>query len=91
MSEEIQTNPLLLAKLPIPFDRVKAEHVEPAIHLLLEQMRTRVADLSSPRIPRSYDNILLSLDQVTQPLDFAMSVVRPSGGGGHVSGVPRRL
>ncbi len=76
MSEEIQTNPLLLAKLPIPFDRVKAEHVEPAIHLLLEQMRNRVADLSSPHIPRTYENILLSLDQVTQPLDFAMSVVR---------------
>ena len=76
MSENLQTNPLLLAKLPVAFDQVKAEHVEAAIHVLLEQMRTRVADLSSPRIPRTYENILLSLDLATEPLDFAMAIVR---------------
>ncbi len=76
MSEDLTENPLLTTKLPVHFDRVKAEQVEPGIHLLLEQMKKRVADLSAPEIPRTYENILLALDQATEPLDFAMAVVR---------------
>ncbi|HEX4165386.1 MAG TPA: M3 family metallopeptidase [Bryobacteraceae bacterium] len=76
MNEDLTTNPLLHTKQPIRFDLVKATQVEPAIHLLLEQMKQRVADLSAPEIPRTYENVLLALDQVTEPLDFAMSLVR---------------
>ncbi len=76
MSEDFTENPLLTTKLPVHFDRVKAEQVEPAIHLLLKQMKQRVADLSAPEIPRTYESILLALDQATEPLDFAMAVVR---------------
>ena len=74
-------NPLLTERFPIQFDAIKAEHVVPAINLLLEQMRNRVADLGKPGVPRTYENILLTLDRLTEPLDFAMSVVR------HLEGV----
>ncbi|MBV8896803.1 MAG: M3 family metallopeptidase [Acidobacteriaceae bacterium] len=74
-------NPLLTERFPIQFDAIKAEHVVPAINLLLEQMKNRVADLGKPSMPRTYENVLLTLDRLTEPLDFAMSVVR------HLEGV----
>ena len=55
---------------------MKAEHVEPAIALLLEQMKNRLADLGSPQITRDYENIMVALDRMTEPLDFAMAIVR---------------
>src|SRR5579872_4979986 len=76
MSETAKQNPLVAERLPVAFDRVKAEHIEPAVALLLEQMNRRLADLTSPRIPRTYQDILLGLDQMTEPLDFAMAVTR---------------
>lgn len=76
MSERLNDNPLLIQRMPIQFDRVKAEHVEPATEVLLEQMKRRIDDLADPRVPRTYDEIILGLDTVTEPLDFAMSVVR---------------
>ena len=42
-------NPLLVRRFPIQFDAVKAEHVEPAIELLLEEMRRRLAELGSAK------------------------------------------
>ncbi len=76
MSELSIDNPLLIERFPIPFNAIKAEHVQPAIDLLLKQMKQRLTDLADPRVPRTYDNILLGLDKLTQPLDFAMAVVR---------------
>jgi oligopeptidase A len=75
-TESLKDNPLLVERSPIPFDAVKAEHVEHAIRILLEQMRQRLADLGSPSVPRTYRDVLLSLDRMTEPLDFAMSIVR---------------
>ena len=69
-------NPLLSQQLPIQFTAIQAEHVEPAIAVLLEQMKNRLADLGSPTLPRDYENILIALDRMTEPLDFAMAVVR---------------
>ena len=68
-------NPLLSRELPIHFEKVKAEHVEPAIHLLLEQMKNRLHDLGHLSQPATYDDVLLGLDTITEPLDFAMAVV----------------
>ena len=75
MNQTLKNNALLEERFPIQFDQINARDVEPAIHLLLEQMQHRVADLSKPDIPRNYENILLTLDTMTEPLDFAMSVV----------------
>src|SRR5438270_13317218 len=69
-------NPLLFERFPIQFDAIKAEHVEPAIHVSLEQMKHRLADLGKSEVPRTYGDVLLALDKMTEPLDFAMAVVR---------------
>lgn len=78
MTEEITAtqNPLLEERFPIEFDSIKAEHVEPAIAALLEQMRQRLQDLGGERTPRTYGDVLIGLDEMTAPLDFAMAVVR---------------
>src|SRR5215469_482926 len=76
MQTEIADNPLLTEHFPIQFGAIKAEDVEPSIHLLLEQMKNRLADLGKQEIPRTYSNIVLGLEQMTAPLDFAMAIVR---------------
>ena len=76
MEDLIQDSPLLNQTLPIQFSAVRAEDVEPAIELLLKQMKGRLADLGNPDVPRDFSNILVTLDQMTEPLDFAMSLVR---------------
>ncbi len=76
MTEQLTDNPLLIERFPIEFEAVKAEHVEPAIQLLLEQMNQRLIALGGPDTPRTYRDILLALDQMTEPLDFAMALVR---------------
>jgi oligopeptidase A len=74
--EELAHSPLLAQELPIPFSEVKAEQVEPATRLLLEQMNQRLADLGDASTPRTYPGVVLELDKMTEPLDFAMAVVR---------------
>ena len=76
MATQLIDTPLLEASFPIRFDEVKAEHVEPAVHQLLEQVKARVAALSAATTPRTYRDIILGLDTATEPLDFAMAVVR---------------
>jgi oligopeptidase A len=75
MSDQLNENPLLTERLPIPFQAVKSEQVEPAIELLLKQMRSRLADLGSPSLPHTYADVLLSLDSMEEPLDCAMGIV----------------
>ena len=69
-------NPLLDLSFPVPFDRITAAHVEPAITKLLGQMKKRVRNLSNPKMPKTYENVVLGLDRVTEPLDRAMALVR---------------
>lgn len=76
MTETLTDNPLLTERFPIQFDAIKTADIEPAIHLLLEQMKQRLADLGGSDIPRAYENILLALDAMTEPLDFAMGLVQ---------------
>jgi len=69
-------NPLLEIQQPIPFAEIKAEHVEPAIQHLLNEMRGRVDAIGDEQTPRTYKDVLLALDRATEPLDVAMAVVR---------------
>ena len=69
-------NPLLEIQFRVPFDQIRAEHVEPAIAQLLEGARARQAELSASTGPRSFDNTLLALENLTETLDWAMGVVR---------------
>jgi len=70
------SNPLTDPGFPIRFTDVTAALVEPTILSLLDEMRTRISDIAATPSPRTYASVLTSLDVATEPLDFAMSVVR---------------
>lgn len=69
-------NPLLQIQFRVPFDQIRAEHVEPAVQQLLEEARANQAALSSSTGPRTFDTTLLALESLTEKLDWAMGVVR---------------
>jgi oligopeptidase A len=69
-------NPLLEIQFRVPFDQIRAEHVEPAIQQLLEEARKNQAVLSASTGPRTFENTLLALEALTEKLDWAMGVIR---------------
>ena len=70
------TNPLLAARFRIPFDSIRAEHVQPAAAEFLREARGRLAALGQASAERTYENTMHALDELTEPLDRAMAVVR---------------
>ena len=74
--ETPDSNPLLEVRFRIPFDSIRAGHVEPAITELVRRARERLAALGKSAGPRTYDNTMRALDDLTEPLDWAMGVVR---------------
>jgi oligopeptidase A len=70
------TNPLLHIEFRVPFDRIRAEHVQPAVTELLRQSRAGLAALAATGGERTFDNTLHVLDTLTEPLDWAMGLVR---------------
>jgi oligopeptidase A len=69
-------NPLLSVKFQIPFDRVRAEHVEPGIRELLKQAQAHIDAIVNDNAPRSFDNTMLALENSSENLDYALAVVR---------------
>jgi oligopeptidase A len=69
-------NPLLASDFRVPFDRIRAEHVEPGIHKLLEEARARVESLAALTAEPTYVNTMAPLDDLTEPLDCAMGLVK---------------
>jgi len=63
-------NPLLEVQFQVPFDQIQAEHVEPAIDELLVRAAQSVEATTASADP------LMALDEMTEPLDYAMNVVR---------------
>src|ERR1035441_4301514 len=76
MSSPEPANPLLTIEFRIPFDRISATDVEPAAAELLSQARARLDALATLPGERTYRNSMDALDRLTEPLDFAMGVVR---------------
>jgi oligopeptidase A len=76
MSQNGESNPLLEINFQIPFDRIRAEHVEPAIHQLVADAQSRLAAIAAETRPRTFENTMLAFDHMTERLDFAMSVVK---------------
>jgi oligopeptidase A len=66
-------NPLLSVGLNVPFDRISAEHVEPAIRELIQ--RSEAALDAVERAPRTYDATLGALERATEQLELSMSIV----------------
>jgi oligopeptidase A len=63
-------NPLLEVQFQIPFDKIQAEHVEPAMDELLDRAAKSVEQTTAAADP------LMALDEMTEPLDYALNVVR---------------
>jgi oligopeptidase A len=63
-------NPLLEVQFQVPFDQIRAEHVEPAMDALLARAAESVVAATASADP------LMALDEMTEPLDYALNVVR---------------
>jgi oligopeptidase A len=69
-------NPLLSIEFLVPFDQVRAEHVEPGVAQLLADANRRIEAIVADRSPRTYANTMLALEKSTENIDYALSVVR---------------
>ncbi|HXB70756.1 MAG TPA: M3 family metallopeptidase [Candidatus Acidoferrales bacterium] len=76
MHDTSELNPLLALGFGIPFDAIRSSHVEPAIAQLLTGARARLAAIAAEPDGRTYQNTLAALDEMTEPLDRALAVVR---------------
>lgn len=69
------SNPLLSLGRPLPFDRVRAEHVEPAILSLIEDAKRELDAIAATEAPLSYDSTFGRLETATERLGVAMGIV----------------
>jgi oligopeptidase A len=69
------TNPLLGTDVLPPYDRVRAEHVGPAVKALLEQADQALERAVSDATPADYDAMSAVLDVATERLGRAWGVV----------------
>lgn len=74
MADPTPQNPLLALDLPVPFDRIEAAHVQPAVDTLLSRAREAI-DAIVAGGPRTYEGTLKALEDATEPLARAMGVV----------------
>jgi oligopeptidase A len=68
-------NPLLSYRYEIPFDQIRAHHVEPAVDELLMRARERLHSVKKLTGPRTYQNTAHALDEATEELEHAMGVI----------------
>ena len=68
MSSLTEGNPLLKIRYRIPFDEIRAEHVEPAIQKLLAAARERLEAIAAQPGERTWENTMAALDLMTEPL-----------------------
>ena len=70
-------NPLTVVSAAddVPFDAIRAEHVEPAIHALLSEARASLLALEVDDRPRTYATTLGALETLAAPLGDAVAIV----------------
>jgi oligopeptidase A len=68
-------NPLLSLGTEIPFDQIRAEHVEPAIRELIAKAERALDALEADASPPTYATTLGALERATEPLEVAMGLV----------------
>jgi oligopeptidase A len=67
--------PLLEEHEDIPFDRIRPEHVVPAIEELLGRARRRIEEIAAQPGTPSYASVLAALDAATRPLEDTWQIV----------------
>ncbi len=68
-------NPLIQLGFDIPFDEIEASQVEPATDTLLARSRTAIDQIVTNEAPRSYANTLRAVEEATETLERASTVV----------------
>lgn len=68
-------NPLIQLGFEIPFDQIEAAQVEPATDELLARSRAAVDGIVTNEAPRSYANTLRAVEEATEMLERASTVV----------------
>ncbi len=68
-------NPLLTYSFDVPFDRIRAEHVEVAVDTLLSRSQSRLSAIVQAAGEPSYEATFGALDQATEELEHVMSIV----------------
>jgi len=76
MQNTREMNPLLALQFRIPFDRIQASDVEPAISQLIADARGHLEAVAAEPGQRTYENTLVALEEMTERLDRALAVVR---------------
>lgn len=71
-----KSNPLLDVEFRIPFDRIRVEHVDPAVKELLHQASETIERIIADREPRTFVSTMLELDTATEGLEYAMGIVK---------------
>lgn len=66
-------NPLLSDDFLIPFDQIKPEHIDSGIREALVKSQQDLDALVQPK-PRTYQNTLQALDDLTEPLSRAVTI-----------------
>ena len=69
-------NPLTTPQFQIPFDQIRAAEVQPAIAELLANARQHLESLATAPAERNFENTMRALDILTEPLDYAIAIVR---------------
>lgn len=68
------TNPLLNLE-PLPaFSKIKPEHIEPALDLILQENRARVAELVNREVPPTWQNLMAPMEEIDDRLSQMWSV-----------------
>lgn len=75
------SNPLSQIRFPVPFGRIQAGDVEPAVDLSLAGAQAKLDALIAGPHPRTFGNTMRELDRFTERLEFAVGVAR------HLEGV----
>jgi oligopeptidase A len=76
MSGASPLNPLLTVDFRVPFHRIEANLIQPAVAALLVEANARLQAVGAPVDRRTFENTMRALDVLTEPLDYAMAVVR---------------
>ena len=76
MPKNVDTNPLLISTHTlVNYAAIEPSHVVPAIETLLERARTAIEAAANPALPATWEDIITPLDDATEPLWRAWSVV----------------
>jgi oligopeptidase A len=73
-TETTTANPLVEILFQIPFDQIRAEHIEPAVQQLLQESRESQKALAESTGPRTFQNTLMPLEDMTEKLNYAMQI-----------------